>query len=180
ENMAAAVWDTVQNFGIAGRITAFVVDNATNNDTMVEAFERRCHEKDIPFLCRDARMRCMPHTIHLSALKLLEAIGMLTKEETKKSKSRDTVYQDAATESLSDECENGAAQMDDGEPEPERTPPTSGVRLAIFKLRKIVRHVRSSPQRRKTWKKRKTSATGTRVLDLDKEQVLMLILDVKT
>ncbi|KAJ6568101.1 hypothetical protein DFH09DRAFT_856019, partial [Mycena vulgaris] len=51
-------------------ITAFVMDNATNNDTMVEAFERRCDELGIPFSCSDSRMRCMPHTIHLSALKV--------------------------------------------------------------------------------------------------------------
>ncbi|KAJ6576311.1 hypothetical protein B0H10DRAFT_1664937, partial [Mycena sp. CBHHK59/15] len=35
ENMAAAVWETVEKFGLIGRITAFVMDNATNNDTMV-------------------------------------------------------------------------------------------------------------------------------------------------
>ncbi|KAJ6579802.1 hypothetical protein B0H10DRAFT_1835326, partial [Mycena sp. CBHHK59/15] len=51
-------------------ITAFVMDNATNNDTMVEAFGQRCKEKGIKFSCSDARMRCMPHTIHLSALKV--------------------------------------------------------------------------------------------------------------
>ncbi|KAJ6616933.1 hypothetical protein B0H10DRAFT_1798435 [Mycena sp. CBHHK59/15] len=48
----------------------FVMDNATNNDTMVEAFGQRCKEKGIKFSCSDARMRCMPHTIHLSALKV--------------------------------------------------------------------------------------------------------------
>ncbi|KAJ6570687.1 hypothetical protein B0H10DRAFT_1660895, partial [Mycena sp. CBHHK59/15] len=64
--MAAAVWETVEKFGLEGRIIAFVMDNATNNDTLVEAFERRCKEKNISFSASDARMRCMPHTIHLS------------------------------------------------------------------------------------------------------------------
>ncbi|KAJ6556719.1 hypothetical protein B0H10DRAFT_1847432, partial [Mycena sp. CBHHK59/15] len=68
ENMAATVWETVETFGLVGRITAFVMDNATNNDTMVEAFQCRCRERSIEFSCTDARMRCMPHTIHLLTL----------------------------------------------------------------------------------------------------------------
>ncbi|KAJ7246902.1 hypothetical protein B0H12DRAFT_1020983, partial [Mycena haematopus] len=71
ENMAAVVWQTVEDFGLKGRITAFVMDNATNNDTMVEAFERRCVAEGIYFSAEDAQMRCMPHTIHLSALKVV-------------------------------------------------------------------------------------------------------------
>ncbi|KAJ7759592.1 hypothetical protein B0H16DRAFT_1215324, partial [Mycena metata] len=66
ENMAAAVWDSHKKFGLLGRITAFVMDNATNNDTMVTAFARRCRTERIPFSATNARMRCMPHTIHLS------------------------------------------------------------------------------------------------------------------
>ncbi|KAJ7271393.1 hypothetical protein B0H12DRAFT_1000905, partial [Mycena haematopus] len=85
-------------------------DNATNNDTMVEAFERRCVAEGIYFSAEDARMRCMPHTIHLSALKLLEAIGVLTKEESKKSASLRGVYQETATESLSLDHDNEASQ----------------------------------------------------------------------
>ncbi|KAF8214357.1 hypothetical protein K438DRAFT_1500391, partial [Mycena galopus ATCC 62051] len=42
ENMAAVVWETVERFGLKGRIIAFVMDNATNNDTLVQAFARRC------------------------------------------------------------------------------------------------------------------------------------------
>ncbi|KAJ6619137.1 hypothetical protein B0H10DRAFT_1794035, partial [Mycena sp. CBHHK59/15] len=54
ENMAAAVWETVEKFGLEGWIIAFVMDNATNNDTLVEAFERRCKEKNISFSASDA------------------------------------------------------------------------------------------------------------------------------
>ncbi|KAJ7939293.1 hypothetical protein B0H13DRAFT_1514502, partial [Mycena leptocephala] len=52
------------------QITAFVMDDATNNDTMVEAFASRCRSIGIPLFSRHARMRCMPHTIHLAALKV--------------------------------------------------------------------------------------------------------------
>ncbi|KAJ6567457.1 hypothetical protein B0H10DRAFT_1841916, partial [Mycena sp. CBHHK59/15] len=56
ENMAAAVWETVEKFGLIGRITAFVMDNATNNDTMVAAFARRCSKEGFRFSAIDGRM----------------------------------------------------------------------------------------------------------------------------
>jgi hypothetical protein len=84
--MAAAVWKTVEKFGLTGwvqififrvasvlkfnQITAFVMDNATNNDTMVEAFARQCKNKGFNLSVKDGWRRCMPHTIHLSALKV--------------------------------------------------------------------------------------------------------------
>lgn len=47
-----------------------MMDNASNNDTMIEAIESRCHEAGVKFSARKSRMRCMPHTIHLAALKV--------------------------------------------------------------------------------------------------------------
>ena len=52
------------------QIIAFVMDNATNNDTMLEAIERKCVEAGIKFSAKQARLRCMPHTIHLAAMKV--------------------------------------------------------------------------------------------------------------
>ncbi len=49
---------------------AFVMDNATNNDTMIEEIEFRCQLEGIDFSARDSRLRCMPHTVHLAALKV--------------------------------------------------------------------------------------------------------------
>ncbi|KAJ7932219.1 hypothetical protein B0H13DRAFT_1519415, partial [Mycena leptocephala] len=132
ENMAAAVWETLEKFGLTGRITAFVMDNATNNDTLVVAFAERCRAMHISFSARDGRMRCMPHTIHLAALKLLEAIGALTKEEKQKAKSRASAHQDAATESLDRAQDNQASQLEDGE-DTETVIPTSTVGSAVFK-----------------------------------------------
>ncbi|THU90864.1 hypothetical protein K435DRAFT_634826, partial [Dendrothele bispora CBS 962.96] len=74
------------------QVIAFVMDNATNNDTMVECFADKCAECGILFSEKNARMRCMPRTIHLAALKLLEAIGAVSRA----SKSNDA-YQDSAT-----------------------------------------------------------------------------------
>jgi hypothetical protein len=46
------------------------MDNATNNDTMVVALEKKCLKENIPFSSDRARMRCMPHTVHLAAVKV--------------------------------------------------------------------------------------------------------------
>jgi hypothetical protein len=49
---------------------AVMMDNASNNDTLMEALERKCHEAEIEFSASDSQMRCMPHTIHLAAIKV--------------------------------------------------------------------------------------------------------------
>ncbi|KAI0750162.1 hypothetical protein C8Q80DRAFT_1074515, partial [Daedaleopsis nitida] len=78
-NMAYTVWETLEQYGLVGRIMAVNCDNATNNDTMMDALEQKCQALGIPFSARVARMRCMPHTIHLAALQLLETIGIVSK-----------------------------------------------------------------------------------------------------
>jgi len=49
---------------------AVMMDNASNNDTLMEALESKCHEAGMEFSASDSRMRCMPHTIHLAAIKV--------------------------------------------------------------------------------------------------------------
>jgi len=100
ENMAEAVWQTLETYGLLGRVRkatflcatlmttylalqviAFVMDNASNNDTMVTAFEARCQKHGVEFSASHSRLRCMPHTCHLAVLKVdtgyLEALGYL-------------------------------------------------------------------------------------------------------
>ncbi|KAI4293903.1 hypothetical protein K525DRAFT_153653, partial [Schizophyllum commune Loenen D] len=98
ENMADAVWKTLKLYNIQHKIIAFVMDNATNNDTMLEAIERKCVEAGIKFSAKQARLRCMPHTIHLAAMKLLEAIGAFPKTDKDKATAQPHVnYQDSVT-----------------------------------------------------------------------------------
>lgn len=47
-----------------------MADNATNNDTLVRSLESRFKAESIPFKASDARMRCLPHTIHLAAMEV--------------------------------------------------------------------------------------------------------------
>ncbi|KAF9541737.1 hypothetical protein CPC08DRAFT_650474, partial [Agrocybe pediades] len=51
-------------------IMAIVMDNASNNNTLMESLERRLESQGISFSATDSRMRCMPHTIHLAAVKV--------------------------------------------------------------------------------------------------------------
>ncbi len=50
---------------------AFVMDNATNNDTMMDELEDICRQEGIEFSAQQSRLRCMPHTVHLAALKVM-------------------------------------------------------------------------------------------------------------
>ena len=62
---------------MCSQIIAIVMDNATNSNTMMMSLERRCQQRGIQFLAQYARMRCMPHTIHLAAIKVLTLLSQL-------------------------------------------------------------------------------------------------------
>ena len=95
------------------QVFAFMLDNASNNDTMVEGIARRAAEEGIKFSASWACMRCMPHTIYLAAIKLLEAIGALTKSEADKATSRSGNYQDSLSTPLSRAHDKNAARLSD-------------------------------------------------------------------
>ncbi|KAE9406051.1 hypothetical protein BT96DRAFT_811617, partial [Gymnopus androsaceus JB14] len=68
-NMADVVWATLEKYGLVGQVLAFMMDNASNNDTLVEAIEQKCNILNIPFKATHSRLRCMPHTVHLAVLR---------------------------------------------------------------------------------------------------------------
>ena len=57
---------------------AIMMDNASNNDTMMEAIESRCHEAGIKFSAQKSCMHCMPHTIHLAAIKVCSIMNFVS------------------------------------------------------------------------------------------------------
>src|ERR1700679_4142207 len=94
---------------------AFMLDNASNNDTFVDGIKSRCDKAGIPFNSTWVRLRCMPHTIHLAAIKvcvniyiyarskqrqLLEAIGAIPASEGKKALLRGGNYQECVATPL--------------------------------------------------------------------------------
>jgi hypothetical protein len=87
-NMAEATWETLTRFGIENRvchkspycldvlnmflaqIMAFMTDNASNNDTLIDGIVEHAKCEGILLNGDWIRLRCMPHTIHLAALKV--------------------------------------------------------------------------------------------------------------
>lgn len=90
ENLAHAVYDTLSRYGLQGhvrlrigsnlccttsyssQIIAINSDNASNNNTMVEHLGILSEEDNVEFRASDARLWCMPHTVHLAALEVLD------------------------------------------------------------------------------------------------------------
>uniref|UniRef100_A0A0W0GFI2 Transposase-like protein n=1 Tax=Moniliophthora roreri TaxID=221103 RepID=A0A0W0GFI2_MONRR len=150
ENMAAVVWETMEKYGITGKIMAIMMDNASNNDTLMEELELHCFSTGIQFSVKDARMHCMPHIIHLAALKLLEV-------------PVDCNFDDHAV----------LVDIDDEEDTFDSLENALGTILC-----KIVHAVHQSPQCQEAWIKEVKNTLGNEQ-DND-SPALMLILDVKT
>ncbi|KAJ7192894.1 hypothetical protein GGX14DRAFT_333423, partial [Mycena pura] len=171
ENMAESVWTTLEKFGLEKRVMGFMMDNASNNDTLIEAIELKCIAADIKFSAKRSRLRCMPHTIHLAVMILLKAIGAVDDESRGK---KAQPYQESVTSSPASDADDEDAVKFDGDEDMTTTQTApQGIKAAIWKLRKIIRSVRSSPQRRQRW-----------YYMLQPDHVMqcvhMLILDVKT
>ena len=45
-------------------------NNTSNNDTMMESLEEKLAGDGIQFCTEEACVRCMPHTVHLSAMEV--------------------------------------------------------------------------------------------------------------
>ncbi|KIJ91395.1 hypothetical protein K443DRAFT_25262, partial [Laccaria amethystina LaAM-08-1] len=178
ENMAAVVWSTLELYGIENRIMAIMMDNASNNDTMMEAIESRCREAGIDFSAQKSRMRCMPHTIHLAAIKLLEGIGIISKDDSARAQA--TNYQEEVNVGVEREYDMDTAQETEGEDSDViNEGPSNDIQTAVYKLRKIVRSVRASPQRRQHWYQ-EVDRMNVQLMPTEQKSALMLILDVKT
>ncbi|KAF8798661.1 hypothetical protein BYT27DRAFT_7122774 [Phlegmacium glaucopus] len=146
ENMAAAVWSTLETYNIQSKIIAMMMDNASNNDMLMEALESRCHDAGIEFSAAAARMQCMPHTIHLAAIKLLEGIGIMLKSNATQACSN-LNYQDDINADLNREHDlNAMAPDEEADDEDITIEAADHVKAAVQKLQKIVRSVCSTPQ----------------------------------
>ncbi|PBK63978.1 hypothetical protein ARMSODRAFT_1023610 [Armillaria solidipes] len=146
-------------YGLRDKIIAMMLDYASNNDMLVQGIESRCHKEGIVFDAKLSRLRCMPHTVHLAAIKLLEAIGVISKKSAKKAAGQSSNYQDAATAHVDRSNDVEAALQDDPDDDEDESGDTDystgdlsdNVFYSVNKLRKIVRAVRSSPQHKQAW-----------------------------
>ncbi|KAG2107773.1 hypothetical protein BD769DRAFT_1305308, partial [Suillus cothurnatus] len=65
-NLAKAVWNTLELYGLKDWIMGVVCDDATNNDTLLKSLENRCAAEGIDFSHKKACIHCLPHIVHLS------------------------------------------------------------------------------------------------------------------
>ena len=123
---------------------------------MMEAIERRCHQAGIEFRAKDAQMQCMPHTIHLAAIKvifsiciafyynckttyntfqLLEGIGLISKAESEQAASSNFTYQDEINTRVEREYDMEAAPEEEGvDDKIIPTDPSEKIKMAVQKV----------------------------------------------
>ncbi|TDL20881.1 hypothetical protein BD410DRAFT_840861 [Rickenella mellea] len=98
------------------KVITVVAHNATNNDTLMESLEERCKSRGTTFSAIEARMQCMPHTVHLAALKILEAIGAVPKNQNSAAQSQN--YQEIVTAPVGKDADHNDLVNQADEPEP--------------------------------------------------------------
>ena len=110
-----------------------MMDNATNNDTFVNGIEKYAQAIGATFNALWGRLRCLPHTIHLAAIKvsqrisivvsrgwdgfiqLLEAVRAISGGDAEKAASQSVNYQDSVAAAQSDDINNNANGQGDDE-----------------------------------------------------------------
>ncbi|KIM78191.1 hypothetical protein PILCRDRAFT_11410 [Piloderma croceum F 1598] len=132
ENMGHAVYDMMKKYGLRGKVNAINCDNASNNDTMMECLEHLHAGDGFEFDAAEARLHCIPHTIHLSTLELLQSIGAVKKGDS------EAAYQESVTAPLGHKHDDDAVGQDadddkESDPLPDSKEVLQEVLLAIEK-----------------------------------------------
>ncbi|KIJ38259.1 hypothetical protein M422DRAFT_50117 [Sphaerobolus stellatus SS14] len=89
-------------------IQSIVADNTFNNDMMMEELKSTFFEEGIIIDALIAWGECLPHIVHLAALKLLLGIGRIFTTDLKDGDQQN--YQDSATLLTSHEDDNVVLQ----------------------------------------------------------------------
>ena len=71
ETIATCLLSVITKYGIAGNVGCFVMDNAGNNDTMIEAIAR-----ELPEVTKRSRLRCSGHILNLIVKAVLYGQGI--------------------------------------------------------------------------------------------------------
>ncbi|TFY52012.1 hypothetical protein EVJ58_g10253 [Rhodofomes roseus] len=160
-NLAVVLTGVVDRAGIMGNVGKFTMDSASNNATMLSAFEDKLVVKvpDTSFEAVNGNVHCLGHSLNRCSQMFVKKIGALPPDD-----GRD-----------GDDVEDG--DDDGGDPD---GPPDDPLSVGIIpKVRRIVRSIRSSPLRRDAWDQ--TIRTGnTSGVFLPHLREVQLILDVRT
>ncbi|EUC67723.1 AC9 transposase, putative, partial [Rhizoctonia solani AG-3 Rhs1AP] len=74
--LARHLFAVLEEYKIVDKVGSITLDNASNNDTMMEALQERMHaEGYVDFEMNGNRVRCFPHIINLAVNAFLDALG---------------------------------------------------------------------------------------------------------
>ncbi|KAF8234451.1 hypothetical protein L208DRAFT_1013920, partial [Tricholoma matsutake] len=160
-------------------IIVLMIDNVTNNNILTLRIKRCSKEAGYHFSAMDSCMCCMPHTVHLAAIKLLKGIGAISKADSKKAKSHSGNYQGNAIAPVDHEFDNEAVQQED-EADEDKDEDEDEDESHATSLMRFYLLVRSSPQHHQNWYKEIYVTINQGIAGDDTESAaLMLILDVR-
>ncbi|KAF7371954.1 Transposase-like protein [Mycena venus] len=129
------------------QVFTFTMDNATNNDTLVEAFERMCAAKTFNFRpAIPAFGACLTQFISPFFRFWRQSVPSRRAPKTRRHRFIKTVNSVCD----SPELDEAAVNMDDEDNEGQ-VPVADGIKASVRKLRTVIRAVRSGPQRRRQW-----------------------------
>ncbi|THH15387.1 hypothetical protein EUX98_g9474 [Antrodiella citrinella] len=74
ENLEKEFFKIIEEYGIEKKIGQVTMDNASNNNTLMEALERELLKRGIPFHRDGNRVRCFPHIINITVQAILEEL----------------------------------------------------------------------------------------------------------
>ncbi|KFY06907.1 hypothetical protein V491_08569, partial [Pseudogymnoascus sp. VKM F-3775] len=66
-NQSQLILKVIDEFGIASKVGYFIMDNAENNDTMIQSLSAALEERYIPYNAKQYRLHCNGHIINLTA-----------------------------------------------------------------------------------------------------------------
>ncbi|KAG2052457.1 hypothetical protein BDR06DRAFT_827739, partial [Suillus hirtellus] len=65
-NLTKVVWSTLELYRLKNQVMAVVCDNASNNDTLLQALGEKCANEGINFSHEDSHIHCLLHIVHLA------------------------------------------------------------------------------------------------------------------
>lgn len=129
-NIAGSFAHVLDLFSLWDKLLSVTTDNASNMDTFFREFQKLCSTKNLPFLEKDCRVRCLAHIMNLACQDIITSADTETSAEEIES-------DDENDEDFNQNFSGTGAQAEE---------------FLLEKLRKGVAGIRKSPQRREIFK----------------------------
>lgn len=162
------------------------MDNASNNQKMMEYLAKSLEDREIPFSATDRRILCFPHIINLCAQRAMTAMTQQSTEHKGDFSPRNVESEVLSHDSGSDSDDSGSNSDDSGsDSDYVRSSGNGGRENFLVRCRRFVKAMRSSGQRREAFERfidmgNKNDMFRDSEGDAIQVQNLQLLRDVKT